>query len=387
MEEPDFSAFSELFREAYYRGFGEAFVTPLSETESKILANKVLEQTGLTIGWKSIKNYSLFITDKTGSRQENPSTATLDTFARYVLGAPHITELQRRSDENHYPYWFLYREKFLAKSEPAGLRKLINPRVVVIAIIAIACLAVAYYKFISVSPEQYTDNFHHTDGQSLKDNGWFLKSEDTTFWKRRNEKPDMLTLFTLRGDNWPDSSSKPEIKNLLLRKLPSGCFTVEVHFRDFIPDEEWQQAGLLLMEGTTFSSKSIRLSLAFNDNFGGRKMPSEIYLQVITALGDGFGKPEEIAHQAIFHPDSLRANPVLLRNLRYSALRIEKSGKQFRFLYSGGGRDDGAFREITEKTFDMKPKYVGLFALRGFTGSHSMPVYFQFFRIVSNACE
>src|SRR5580700_4519548 len=116
MDELDISAFAALFKEAYHKCFGLAIANPVTETEAKIFCNKVLDQTGLSIGWKSVKNYSIFLLDGAAGRRENPSPATLDTLARYVLGAPYTTEIQRKNDESHYPYWFLYREKFVSNS-------------------------------------------------------------------------------------------------------------------------------------------------------------------------------------------------------------------------------------------------------------------------------
>src|ERR1700757_3639550 len=107
MDELDFLAFAALFREAFQKCFALAFANPMTETEAKIFCNKILDQTGLSIGWKSVKNYSIFIAESSTARKENPSVATLDTLARYVLSAPYTTEIQRKNDESHYPYWFL----------------------------------------------------------------------------------------------------------------------------------------------------------------------------------------------------------------------------------------------------------------------------------------
>src|SRR5437588_417277 len=112
MTNQDTLAFVALFKDAYLKCFGQALKGPISETESKLLCNQVLDRTGLSIGWKSVKNYSFFVADRESARAENPSVATLDTLARYVLGAPYTTEIQRKNDESHYPYWFLYKEKF-----------------------------------------------------------------------------------------------------------------------------------------------------------------------------------------------------------------------------------------------------------------------------------
>src|ERR1700749_4096572 len=98
MNRSDNLAFAALFREAYLKSFGQALENPVSETESKLLCNQVLDQTGLSIGWKSVKNYSFFIIDSKTAKSENPSVATLDTLARYVLKAPYTNEIKRKTD-------------------------------------------------------------------------------------------------------------------------------------------------------------------------------------------------------------------------------------------------------------------------------------------------
>ena len=116
-------------------------------------------------------------------------------------------------------------------------------------------------------------------------------------------------------------------------------------------------------------------------------MPNEIYVQVITCLGKGFGKPEELAHRSLFYLDSIRNNPVQMKNLQNSALRIEKQGNRFRFLYSGGVSENGAFREIASQEFDIKPKYIGIFAIKGFTNSETVPVRFKLFKLTGDKCD
>ena len=388
MNDLDFLIFGRLFNEAFVKCFGHALKNPMTETDSKIFCNNVLEQTGLSIGWKSVKNYSFFITDTSPGKQENPSVATLDTFARYVLGAPFTTEIQRKNDESHFPYWFLYREKSLKTAKNLVVKKRLPGKIVLIAGISIIIVIVIYFKFIgTTSKAQFTDNFNNTNEEAMLNNGWFVKAKDTVYWNKRGKTPGDLTLYTLRGDNWPDPASKLGVKNLLLRPILSDCFTAEVHIKNFVPREEWQQAGILLLEDTSFTGKSIRLSLAYNDNFGGIKKSGEILIQAITSLGNDFGKPEEIAHKTIFDSDSISKNPLLIKNLDNSALRIEKHGNKYRFLYAGGTSENAAFKEVVSQEFDMKPKYIGIFALKGFTNSNNVPVSFRFFRITSDPCE
>jgi len=388
MDDIDFFVFSALFKDAYAKCFGHALKNQLTETESKIFCNKILEQTGLSIGWKSVKNYSFFITDAAAGKKENPSVATLDTMARYVLGAPYTTEIQRKDNESHYPYWFLYREKHILNAKKIKPKKS-TARIAMLAVAIVIVVVIGAWLYIRFSSKEksFTDQFDHTDDAAMLNNGWFVKSKDAAYWNKRAAIPGQLTLYTLGGDNWPDPSSKPDIKNLLLRKIPGDCFTAEVHLKNFIPRQEWQQAGILLLEDTSFTGKSIRLSLAYNDVFGGIEKPREILIQAITSLGNNFGKPEEIAHKPIFYIDSMRFHPQVIDNLQNTALRIEKHGNKYRFLYAGGTRENGAFTEVVSKEFDMKPRYIGLFAIKGFTNSDIMPVSFKFFRITADACE
>ena len=398
----DASAFTSLFRDAYKKCFGHALQTSLSETESKLFCNQILEHTGLVIGSKSMKNYSVYIVNNTPDKQENPSIATLDTLARYVLAAPYTDEITRKNKESHYPYWFQYKEQYYRsvqktsppETKPARRRDLFLKRkrlaigIVVPALITlIIILLISIGAFQSSKAEEFTDNFHSVSEDSLNGRGWFVHSKDIEYWNRRGEKQGYLTLFTLRGDNWPDSMEAPLIKNLLLRKIPSNCFIAEIHLSNFIPHQNWQQAGIILLEDMAFIGKSVRLSLAYNDFFGGAPASREILIQAITSLGKDFNKPEEIAHQVIFSLDSTKENLARM-NLQNSALRIEKQGKKLRFLFANSSMENSAFKELVSQDFDMQPKYIGIFALKGFVNdADNLPAYFKHFSLVPTSCD
>jgi hypothetical protein len=390
MNDLDSKAFNSLFNEAYKKCFGYPLKESLSETESKLFSNKLFDQTGLVVGWKSLKNYSSFIADGS-QKQENPSIATLDSLARYVMDAPYSSETERKSKESHFPYWFGFKEKFhrSISRETVPPKTRINSRILLATsfFLLIALIVIILYNNRRLMTS-FGDDFHDLSTASLNKRGWFIKSPDTVFWNRRGEKAKQLTLFTLRGDNWPNPHEKIGIRNLLLRKITRDCFETEVHFADFLPLQNWQQAGILLLEDTNFTGKSIRLSVAYNDFSGGYNKPKEIIIQAITSLGKDYAEPEEIAHQPIVYIDSIRQNPALLRNLASSALRIEKDGKKFRFLYAGGSVSNPAFKEVIIHEFDMHPRYVGLFAIKGFVDSAAcIPVRITFFRLKENDCQ
>jgi len=387
MNELDVSAFRALYKQAYEKCFGHPIAMPLSETESKAFANKIFDQTGLVIGPKSIKNYSFFILGHPEAKEENPSIATLDTMARYATDAPYTDETQRKLKENHYPYWFQYKDAFLRRQKPPVKRKgkKLVPSLIVIAIVVV--VSVVVFRSGGTKTESFADDFTSVEKDTLIQHGWFVKSTDEGYWKKRNEHPGQLTLYTLRGDNWPDPSNKPDIKNLLVRSISSECFTAEVHLSEFIPSENWQQAGLLLLEDTGFLGKSIRVSILYNDFYGGFPRSKDIVVQAITAGGKGLDKPEEITHQLVFKLDP--ANEILVKqNLRHSALRIEKRGKKFRILYANGSMANSAFKEIIDREIDISPRYIALFAIKGFVDSAGIiPARFDLFNYRAVPCE
>src|ERR1700682_1412419 len=191
MNDLDTQAFTSLFREAYEKCFGYPLKEPLSETESKLFYNRLFDQTGLVVGWKSLKNYSSFIAEGSTGRQENPSIATLDSLARYVMDAPYSSETERKEKESHYPYWFGYKEKFhrsLKKEmipQKTGTAKRIFLTTCFFLIVALLVIT----RFNSRhNSNPFTDNFHYLNAVSLNQRGWFVQSPDSIFWNRRGEK-------------------------------------------------------------------------------------------------------------------------------------------------------------------------------------------------------
>ena len=392
MESLDLLVFEDLFRTACLKCFGYPLKEPLTETESKLFYNKIFDQTGLTIGWKSLKNYAQFIVSDAPGKQENPSVATMDTLARYVLDVPYTTEPERKEKEGHFPYWFKYKEEFLRGRKEVRREKDVRgwrTRSARLAgMLLVLVLAGAVYFFRKPSARGFTDDFHSVADDSLAARGWQVSRKAPDWWKRRGENPGGITLFTLEGSDWPDSVHAPMIRDLLWREIPCDCFTLEVRLKHFIPRKNWQQAGILLMEDTGFAGKSIRISLAYNDYNGGYGRSRSILIQAITSRGDGSGKPEEVAHIPLFDVDSLDAYPVLQGNLEHAALRIERRGNQFRFLYSSSLLENASFRELARHEFPMNTRYAGLFAFRGFvTDTANMPVLFNYFELHCEACQ
>jgi hypothetical protein len=386
VEQPDYTIFCTLYRKAYHKCFGQELAAALTETESKIFYNRVLEATGLTIGWRSLKNYSFYIFHP--DKDENPSIATLDTLARYVLQAPYTNDIARKNSESHHPYWYLYREQYLKEPQPPITEGRIRRRLTVLFASIFLLLFPLFYLWMARNkPVSFTDDFSDVSEAGLSAKGWQALHKDAFYWNKRQLSTPGLTLFTLPGDNWPDSAAKPAIKNLLVKELPTGCYAAELQLKDFIPAAEWQQAGLLLMQDTSLNSPSMRISLSFNDYFGGYKRPKEIIVQAIASPENG-AKPEEFVHWPVVTLDSAGLIPALLHNLKYASLRIEKQGSHFRLLYAGGTNLTAAFKELAVRELTFTPHYVALFALKGNVPSSAVvPVKVMGFALKSMACN
>jgi hypothetical protein len=386
MKEVDFHVFDALFREACLKCFGHPMAEPLTETESRLMYARIFDDTGLVIGWKSIKNYSVFVSAPAAAKPENPSVATMDTLSRYVMGAPYTTEPERKKEAGHYPYWYDYKAKWAERGLKAAVTSPKRRRqswvwVVPISVVVLALFVVGVM-ILRRAPGGvgFANNFSDVSMDTLSRGGWWVESPDTFYWKKRGETPGCLTLYTLQGDYWPDSVNRPKIRNLLLHRLGCDCWTVEVHLKDFVPGQNWQQAGILLMEDTGFKGKSMRISIAYNDYNGVYPRSGTVLVQAISSRGTKGDKPEEFAHVILLQTDSLRTQPLLFRTLTYSALRIEKQGDRFRILYADGIGAYTSFREIVSHDFAFQPRYIGLFALRGHVDSGAaIPARFSWF--------
>ena len=77
-----------------------------------------------------------------------------------------------------------------------------------------------------------------------------------------------------------------------------------------------------------------------------------------------------------------------MQNLSKAALKIEKKGKHFRFLYTNGQSEGFAFKEAAHGDFAIQPKYIGVFAMQGFANSEQpIAAAFDTFSWIKQDCE
>jgi len=424
--ELDVHAFARLFEEVCEKCFARAQRVPLTETECHHLSVEIAESTGREIGWKSLKNYSQFVFDPSLARRENPSAATLETLARYAAGVSGEDDSVRAKGERHYPYWFRFQEALRRTEGEAPSPTLTDPAlptegappasrgeppvslpnatsssrqhpararlpaggVALLVLIGLALVATAIMRGrrSSEGGRTFVDEFQDVGDDALAARGWWVQAVDSAHWSRRAAEAGTLTLFTLAGDNWPQPGTPPRIANLVLRRSPPGCFIAEVRFTSFVPTQNWQQAGLLILEDTAFVGRSVRLSIGYNDFSAGFPGAREIIAQGVASLGQSFNKPEELVHQRLFtiEPGQERA---VADNLASAAVRIERRRHGVRLLYSAGPLGNAAFKEIAAREFDFEPAFIGIFALKGFVdGVEDLPVRVNDYRETAERC-
>lgn len=391
MQQSAYQAFAELFLSACTKCFGETPEAALSESESRYFSDEIQDKTGRVIAWKSLRNYSVAIVE--GGEHLNPNLATLDTLARYLADAPDISETARERSRQNYDFWLRYWEQY--KSEKHGSTEALRPapkyhwiRLGLPAAIAALTLILLFLRLTQKTRVAVVEDFKFVSNADLESHGWQLLGATPEFWNKRNEHPGVLTLFTLKGDNWRSSGQQPGIRNLLVQETSSGCFSAELHLSDFFPRENWQQAGILLLEDTSFSGNALRISLAYNDFFGGYTKSGDIIIQALSFHGNDLQHVEEIAHQTLFTLGKDVSEVIIGQNLHNSALRIEKRGRNIRFLYATSPVENFSLRELAACQSEIKPAYVGIFAFKGFVDSSSVvPVKVNFFRLEELDCN
>lgn len=379
----DESAFEKLFNDAYHKFFGRVMTTPLSEIESTLFAGDILEETGLLIDSIHLRNYSSFILATPESRQEKPPVSSLDTLARYVVGAPHTDHIQRREKESHYPYWFKYRDNFFRSTDTPHKKKWLFPFAMIFMGLAIVATLVVVSLGIGETPLVFNDNFNAVSDDSLYQKGWFVEQKDTVSWNKRTERPGHLTLYTLPGE-WPYYSKSPWVKNRVLKKIKADCFAVEADLSDFIPDNNWKQAGIMLLEEASFAGKVASFSLS-HDNIrkDGKTSPQII---VLAALYEPGAKKPEFEYKTLFTLD-VQGQSNASADLKRSKFQLWKEGNKIKVLFSAGEEGDKKQEGFT-KVFSIQPRYIGLYATSAFNDTtQSIPAAFDNIMFTPIKCQ
>ena len=230
----------------------------------------------------------------------------------------------------------------------------------------LAAISLAIIGFFSMpSPESVKDvpfkeDFINVSDSALAANGWMLQDPDSAHWKLRDTNPGFLTLYTVKGDNWVGGRAQPYLKNRLTRRCHFGAsYKIEFEIRDFFPDQNFQQCGILLMEDSSLSSQLVRVNLGHGrvveDNYGFYN------LQVLFFEAGEHQRPTE--HPVNFFQSSLDEYDYYIRKFNYVAIRLEVEGGMLRVHTLTGTEPGWSFqKKLSDVPMDFQPRYLAIYA-------------------------
>lgn len=235
------------------------------------------------------------------------------------------------------------------------------------------CVMGATWCFNPQEIRDFEEYFEDTSLDGLKKNGWEIADFDSSLWFPQN-RSGMLTLRTSRGDYWFTPPDTPVIHNLLFKKLPEcPCFKLTFKIRDFRPNENFQQVGVVFLNDRKERNHNIR---------------------VTTAVGGVSHKLQVIKRE---HGQAYELSQPL-RNIETDPpidsiwVVVEKRDNEFEFFYNLRN-EYGPFTSFAKMTFDFEPAYIGIGAFNGirqydfgpFNTSSSIPAYVDYLKFA--CCE
>ena len=378
--------FETLFRETCFHFLQQDFAGQLSEIEAKRLSNDIRDKTGLILGWKSLKNYSVSVNNS--GKTENPSLASLDTLARYVLQAPSTDEIARKESGSPYEYWYKYldRQSDLKPNEenPRKERKKSNRTNLFLILLALAGIASWWYYLPIKRPlRSYATDFNNLKVNQLVAEQWEVLNLDSTFFNQSSMAGENLILYTLKGDNY----EAPDIRNVMSHPVKQSCFSTEIFLRDFVPVENWQQAGLILYQNQNDLRTSIRISMVYNNFFGGYQQEDQILIQILSLHAPNQTKPVLLKQHPLFNNVTNDVD-LVRQNLRHSAIRIVYNDGLLKVYFANGMSNIFAYQEIFVGQVAFTPDYIGLFASSGnCVEEHIIPVRIAEFKLTEGICK
>lgn len=234
---------------------------------------------------------------------------------------------------------------------------------------------VAAWYFKPKQARNWREDFNNTSVDSLRSHGFEWIDFDPQWWSKQL-RDSTLTLYTLRGDYWYDTPDTPMITNVLLKKIKCRSCKITMKLGGFNPVQDYQQAGIILLDAAKTRNDNIRFTLAACSTC---KPPRQGLQMVKNVRGDVI---EKLQHVGEITPNSSLGNQSLW-------LRMEYKDGLVRFFYHWGA-EYSSFAEIASMEIDFVPAYVGLVAFRGlkdgnrnFNNSQAIPVFIDYLKAES----
>ena len=292
---------------------------------------------------------------------EKISNPEMPTFgSRFIDGCYlYFTEgVQTRSD------YFIHKS---IKFQPAT-RNDSNKRKTFVFAILFILIAASSYTLMQVSikrPFPFEDEFEDVTLEGMKKRGWEVWNYNDSLFKKQPTK-GYFSAYTTQGDIWVKSTEKQHLDNFIYQKIGFECFEVMTLIDNFKPQDENQQAGLVLFKEPNNFDEYIRLSIeyALID-----KNLSNIRVTLIYWRN----------HIPIYKSISIhegKKNSFFVYKYLPVGLYIGCQKGKFSFKMSIINKGNAFFdiwQDMPQLSFPFQPKYVGLAAFRGISFNDTLP--------------
>jgi len=295
----------------------------------------------------------------------NPEVCAEDKFENPSFGNDFIQVLFKYIEEEPNPTTII--------PEPRQFpRKWLWPGAALLLFLAIA---VAMWQWLD-RPKYWEEDFNDVSVEGLKSRGWEILDYDSVAFSKQL-KPGTLTTHTLWGDYWCAPLQPPIITNLLLKKINSKSGKITFKLVDFHPLQDYQQAGIFLLDKNRKRNHNIRITFAACVSCS---RPRQSFQMVKREHGTAYEKTFLMS----IWPDN---SPPPKDTLTPLWVQVQFEQNKFRF-YAHEWHETASFVEIGEFDFDFEPYYIAVGAFRGMTNgkgelntSASIPAFFDYLKV------
>lgn len=221
----------------------------------------------------------------------------------------------------------------------------------------------------------WVEDFNTVHPDSLRARGWEIVDYDSAAFAQQHREGH-LTLYTHRGDYWYTPPDTPIITNLLARKIGLPAAKITFKLSDFNPSQNWQQAGIILLDKEKKRNHNIRVTLVSGDN----GFPPGRSIQMIK-------REHGMTYDKNHVVDILQPGQELMALPPGIWIQVQFENKRFRF-FRHYEEEFSSFIEIGELDFNFEPHYVAVVAFRGLRDvrrelntAKAIPVCFDYIKV------
>lgn len=237
--------------------------------------------------------------------------------------------------------------------------------VIGIILILVTALSSILIKASVKTSAPFEDEFEDVTLEGMKKRGWEVWNYNDSLFKKQPTK-GYFSAYTTQGDIWVKSTEKQHLDNFIYQKINFDCFEVMTLIDNFKPQDENQQAGLVLFKEPNNFDEYIRLTIVYA--LIDKKL-STIYVTLIYWRN----------HIPIFKSISIqegKKDSFFVYKYLPVGLYIGCQKGKFSFKMSIINKGNAFFdiwQDMPQLPFPFQPKYVGLAAFRGISFLDTLP--------------